>query len=222
MLRLTLAAALMCGAAGAASAEAIGPSFLCSEAANEAEKRICASPELAKADVDIKTAFVALFVKLGRPGIDALARDQQMFIATRDDIAVAIANGDNFNTLEDTLRERLRFLKSIDARPAEGLVGTWENSYGTIEVKSQTGEELTVEANSAEPQTGRWVCGAEGTGKAVGDALEVKVDDEGSVLKLSRTGPVLGVDASGGPEMVSYCGLNGTVEGSYFKILPAK
>jgi hypothetical protein len=83
---------------------------------------------------------------------------------------------------------------------------------------------LGVDLAGAEPLTARWICDGHATGRVVDGILEATVEDDGSTLRLTRTGEVLEVATlppAHEPDWTPrYCGLNGTVAGAYFPVSP--
>src|SRR5262249_54752166 len=62
-----------------------GPSFDCKRAKNEVELAICATPDLATADRQMAAAYAALLAKLSGPARQHLLKDQEHWLAIRND-----------------------------------------------------------------------------------------------------------------------------------------
>ncbi len=84
MRRLALALALVATPAIAQS----GPSFDCARAITETELAVCATPQLAAADREMAALYTALLGKLSGPAKDHLVKDQQRWLAIRNDACV--------------------------------------------------------------------------------------------------------------------------------------
>src|SRR4051812_42544300 len=79
---------LICLAVVAPAAAQSGPSFDCAKASNEVELAICATPELATADREMAAGYVALAGRLSGLAKDHLIRDQQRWLAIRNEACV--------------------------------------------------------------------------------------------------------------------------------------
>lgn len=217
-----LAIALLTGLAMAvlaASANA-GPSFDCAKASEEAEKAICKDGKLSDLDAAIARAYAAASARLKGPGAKALQEDQRSFIAIRDQ-----SHGLPDYSLAERLQFRLTFLEGIaKALPASGadFAGVWENSFGTVTIKPAAGGKLTIEAQSADPISARWVCDISDEVAPDKGALTFTDGDtpadSTATISLRRDGPLLSVSEAVKPDNVrGYCGYRGTLEGAYFR-----
>lgn len=82
--RLLFVLAGLAGWLGAASARSEGPSFDCAKARTPDEKLICASPELARADVTLAEGFRALLDAADPADRDTVKTEQRQWIAARN------------------------------------------------------------------------------------------------------------------------------------------
>ena len=223
LLSLVVIAASGLGTASALAAPK--PSFNCAKATSVAEKAICADDQLAKADAGIAKRYTELGKALDAKSGEALAKDQKYFVHVRDaSIESETDKAERARLLKIILDDRLGFLKSIEAKPADGLVGEWGNVEGGVTVERLADGTLKASLSTTQPVDARWVCQAEGSGKPTGNVLDFAIEggEEGERLTLTTVGPLLGVDAVGAggqPQAsASYCGLNGSVAGWYFKV----
>lgn len=199
------------------------PSFDCRKAEAAAEKAICADKTLSKADVAIAAAYDRLRRALDARAAEALAADQRGFVAARNAGADWDASGaSSFMPLKQRLQDRAKFLAGIEARPPEGFAGKWRNVSGGLDIEVKADGSFSVSGDTVEPEAGRWVCEIAGEGRKAGDAMEVRQDKEASTLKLTRDGAILKVEtvfpAGSSERTVGYCGQNGSVDGSYFRV----
>ena len=210
--------------AGSASAQEVRPSFDCTKARLPIEKEICASPELARLDAEIATAYAAANAMLDSTGRAALAASQKEFIAQRNLGTTAW----DFE-LKDHLQRRNRFLRTI--RPAKGQwAGTWGNDYGRVVLALRSDGLYDVKAEANDPVGGRWTCDFEHGGKIEGNTLvtvhrndEERTEDphDGWTLALTRSGDSLNLKARPGPDKKipqPFCGVNGTLNGAYLPV----
>lgn len=203
----------------------IKPSFDCAKASSAAEKAVCHSSELAGLDARIATEYHRLRSELDPMAFKALAKDQSWFVEVRDAIANGPEDGARIS-LVDEFKQRLRFLRAINARPVDGFLNHWRNEVGTIDITATADGRLNIEANAVEPTVARWVCEFEGSGKVADGVLDVRQvnddgsDDNGSGLRLTRVGASLKVEfvpaAGSNSSTPEYCGVNGSVDGPYF------
>jgi uncharacterized protein len=103
-------------------------SFDCAKAEDEAERAICANAEISKLDEDLARAYTRARAARGAKR-DALARDQQNWIADRDnDVREHVSDDDSKTRLNESLadlyRERIEFLGALagDAVDASAVV----------------------------------------------------------------------------------------------------
>ncbi|WP_244276404.1 NAD(P)H-dependent flavin oxidoreductase [Methylobacterium indicum] len=138
---------------------------------------------------------------------------------------IADARGAAAALLLGEIEDRIAFLRSLRVPPPGRLAGTWSNLFGTVTVTPGTDGGLAVKVDANEPITARWTCGAEGKGRLAGDVLTVSLGEDGSALTLAREGETLTLGAVPGKGeaegTADYCGLNGSVDGTYFFVTPA-
>ncbi|WP_161786175.1 lysozyme inhibitor LprI family protein [Lysobacter antibioticus] len=223
VLAVTLMASASAFAAPPASAK---PSFDCAKAASAVEKAICRNDGLARADAAVGRAYERLRKSLDSKAASGLREDQRWFIGVRDAAYDNASAANRTQSLKALLDDRARTLSQIRAQPPAGLIGSWRNLAGGIDVVDDGAGRLKVEANAAHPLDGRWLCDASGSGRSVGAALTVQVEGgERSSLKLTREGAALRVQAldAGGKALLGpdYCGHNGSLEGVYFAVPPS-
>jgi uncharacterized protein len=211
--------ALFLGAAGilpAAAFARVKPSFDCAKASSSVENAICHSDKLATLDNAISANFRRLRGELDAQSVAALVQDQQWFNQVRE-----LPEGSS-QTLQDVMEDRVKFLRAINTRPANGFVGYWFNLAGSFTITAAENGTLKVSANAAEPTSGRWVCDFDGVGKLSNGTLVVggADKDDTSSLRLTRVGASLHVTFVSAPDNAtpSYCGANGSVEGTYFAV----
>lgn len=213
------------GAAQAAS-PAPRPSFDCARASSQVERAICADPRLARADAELAQVYRRRLAELDAPAAAALRDEQRWFLEIRDARYADAQAGERAKELRSTLDYRSEYLGQIRAQPSPGLAGRWRNIAGEIEIRRDAKGRWDVQANAAHPLDGRWVCEAAGRDRGEADAASVHVDDDDSVLKLERAGATLQVTALNAKgqrlTMPDYCGHNGSLEGTYFAMPPAK
>jgi uncharacterized protein len=213
MIELVLAAAL-----AASSAQDARPSFDCRRASSDAERAICADPQLARLDRRMAEAYRAVRARLSAPAREALARDQRWFIGARDEWQDnrERAGFRNFDDIAERMRNRIAFLDSIQTAPTS-LIGSWRNAAGMVEVRPEGQGRVSVAINAANPVNARWLCDVSGTGTLTGDATAFTTDD-GWRIRLVRRGAALQVEETPPPSGSSvrpYCGSNGQVGGVY-------
>ena len=216
-LFLTLAAGVvgLCGTpAGAADPERNGPSFDCSRAETDVEKAICASPALSSLDGQIAIRYRALLEGLDMRSAEKLAQDQKWFIEARNRLFADASPAARI----DMLRDRLSFLNRTGFSAPAGVEGQWRNAAGEITITRDPAGGLTMTANAAEPSSGRWVCDATGRVEADGTtAWTATTTDPAGRLMLTRDGAALEVQEPQGRSS-PFCGLNGSLAGSYFRL----
>jgi uncharacterized protein YecT (DUF1311 family) len=86
--RLAVLLALLLAAPAAAQDK---PSFDCAKASNAIERTICGTPELARADRDMASVYVALSGGLSGPAKEHLLKDQMRWIAARNKACDGVA-----------------------------------------------------------------------------------------------------------------------------------
>lgn len=203
------------------SAGAASPSFSCAKADSESEKTICASPHLSKQDRDLSHAYHAILARLDPATAAAFEEDERTFIeGARDRVFPDPKTRKLDSGIEDKVNRRLNFLSRVLPEPPEGLIGHWEGVLGYIDIAPGENGELEVTFEVSEPANGVWVCELDGQGRAENGVI-VMTEEDKSTITLSRAGQVLQVvsteSASGGH---SYCGRNGSVDGTFFAAKP--
>ena len=213
-------------AAAQAASPAPRPSFDCARASSEVERAICADLRLARADAELARVYRGRLADLDAPAAAALRDEQRWFLEIRDARYAEATAAEKATELRTMLDYRRESVGQIQAHPSPGLAGRWRNIAGEIEIRRDAQGRWDVQANAAHPLDGRWVCEAAGRDRGEADAASVHVDDDDSVLKLKREGAslrVTAVDAKGKRlGMPDYCGHNGSLEGTYFAVPPAK
>jgi uncharacterized protein len=206
-------------AAPAAAPAGAKPSFDCTKAKAATEVAICGSAELSQADAEIARLYSRLRGALDDKAAAVLKLDQQTFVMLRDDSFGDTMEADRIHDLATRLQQRIAFLREVKTGTPTGLAGAWGNGFGTIEIKPDAKNRLSVSIETVEQLAARWVCDVGGSGTESGGRLALKID-EGWGLTLSRDAAVLTVDEvrpAGGDPAVSppYCGANGSVAGAY-------
>ena len=201
------------------------PSFECARAATRVEKTICASPALSRADAEVATLYRQRRHELDPAAAALLTEDQRYLLAARERI-FGYGDTDSTGLLRDVLAGRADFLRRVTAPSDGGLAGRWDNMTGGLTITSGAGGLFRVRINTNEPVTARWVCEIEGTGRLDGGNLDITYESDGSKVRLRRVGQTLHVEASPPPGKASwtpgYCGLNGSVDGTYFLMKPRR
>lgn len=215
-LTLGLAAGLLSGQMPAtAQQQRPSPSFDCAKASLPAERAICASPELAAADRRIASRFAWLLKRLDARAADALREDQRAFLALRDDVYEPDARGRE--RLAAHLRARRELLEGIVIPSASdrSAEGRWRNLHGMVEIQRWPQGGLSFYANTVEPVRGRWLCEVTGEIREgfvdAGPDMMIEPRRDGATLVVKEL-PLPGKRVTPG-----YCGLNGFVEGTYFR-----
>lgn len=199
----------------AAPAPSVAPSFDCRRASSRSEKLICGNPPLARLDHQIADRYKALLPRLGGAAAAQLKQDQKWFVFSRDN---GYTDTPTVKDMADALRHRLAFLNAVQPAVPAGIVGTWRNVTGEIEIVRGRSGGLKFHANTAEPSAGRWVCEAQGDVAAAGPrqwhvAVTDPVDGK---ISFSRQGPVLVVKDTAAESQ--FCGMNGSLGGTYFAV----
>ena len=208
----------------AAAAAPVGakPSFDCTKAKAAAEVAICGSAPLSQADAEIARLYGQLRGALDDKAAAVLKLDQQTFVMLRDEGFEGTVEADRLDDLGTRLQQRIAFLRKVKTGTPAGLAGVWGNGFGTVEIKPDAKNRLSVSIETVEQLAARWVCDVSGSSADSGGRLAVTAD-EGWGLKLSREAAVLTVDEirpGGGDPSVSppYCGANGSVAGAYLPL----
>jgi len=217
-------AAVLCALSlSAAAATEVSPSFDCAKARTGAEKAICANPQLAALDASIAKRYNEARKSLDSATAEALLRDQRDFTKVRDDaFEKPFDKNKPVEEIATRMKHRDAFLASLDLGERKGFTGRWRNISGEITLWKKPDGDILYEGSADQPRTGSWSCNVEASGKTKGERLQVKsVDTKGWVLNLKRQGDALiveeqppGAGSSGPP----YCGVNGTLAGTFFPI----
>jgi uncharacterized protein len=211
-----VAACVVALGAGAWQAR-LGPSFDCTKAKQDVEKAICGNPQLADLDRAIASAYASARMKLDGAGQTALQKDQSQFLGTRD-IALTWPGA----SLKEYMASRLELLRAVRSAPDGGdavaFLGTWQADGGQIVVSRGKSGRLAIKINTVASVTARWVCDVEADATVSGGRIRFEEDDV--TIGLSRAGAILRVDEQlpAGRNGRDYCGANGSISGSYFKV----
>lgn len=119
------------------------------------------------------------------------------------------------------MRSRAEFLASIQTGTQKDFAGTWETLSGRIVIQREAGGMLSVAATAVDQYAGRWICDASGKAKPEGRRLSIVDDQSDSTLILKLEGAVLNVQENpklGEGESPAYCGVNGSLAGTYFRV----
>ncbi|MFN3817093.1 lysozyme inhibitor LprI family protein [Brevundimonas sp.] len=196
------------------------PSFNCDRAETGTERAICADADLSRQDLELATLYRDVRDRLSPEARDALRQDQRWFLGARDQWFENRDRWAGFPTLAERMEERSEFLESIDAE-ARGWTGRWRNAAGALNITEHEGR-LTLAFNTAHPANARWLCDVSLTGEPVEGVIEGPADtDESYRLSARLLGDVIQVEETpveghGGPP--EYCGANGFVGGSFFRV----
>lgn len=206
-------------AASSKAAAAPRPSFECAKATTKVERAICADAPLAKADAEVATLYRERRAALLPAAAALLTQDETYFLGSRERVYGYGETNPN-ELLLAVIRGRADFLRSLRPPSGDGPEGSWGNLIAKLTVARGADGLFQVDINGNEPVTARWVCDVEGTGRLADGVLEVKVETDGSTLRLRRDGQTLKVEAvppSGKRAWTpGYCGLNGSIAGDYF------
>jgi len=223
ILPVACAAALSALSLAATAAPDASPSFDCAKARTGAEKAICANPQLAALDASIAKRYNEARKALDAKTAEALTQDQRGFTKVRDDAyEMPFEKGKSIEELASRLKYRDAFLASLDVAERKGFTGRWRNLSGEITLWKKPDGNILYEGSAEQPRTARWSCNVEADGKVEGERLRVKsVDTKGWVLNLQRQGAALIVEEKApgaGSSTPPYCGVNGSLGGTFFPI----
>jgi uncharacterized protein len=200
------------------------PSFDCGKATASIERAICKDAKLSKLDADIARAYAQAQQRLGSTGAIALRDDQRVFVAARDR-----AQGLPGEDLGDRMQSRLTFLEELIKAPdhGDGFDGVWQNAYGVVTIRTGAEGRHSVQAETADPLSARWVCDTGGEASVKGGALTFTDGDtpeeDTATIRMRRSGPILAVrEQVKAGAIRGYCGANGFLEGNFFRTGPAK
>jgi uncharacterized protein YecT (DUF1311 family) len=152
-----LAVLLAAGLASSAVSASAEPSFDCATAKTFREKAVCRDQRLARFDVDMAKAYAGAVARLDPAAAAALRKDQHDFLegidagfeyqlgfgrgaeATESDLKGALkAHGGPIAGLEDEMKQRSEFLRSLD--PGRKVpVGHWQNATTRVSVTTRQG-----------------------------------------------------------------------------------
>lgn len=199
-----------------------GPSFDCARATTPAERAICSDAALARLDRRMNSLYVAVRRALPASVRSALAEDQLWFLSVREyEAEQPRAAGDN-RQLAARMTNRIGFLESIHTRGRSGLTGRWRNLAGEVHVTAPGNGRMRIRINAAQPENGNWVCDVEFTGASSASAVEgVANHDQNYRLRATLRGDTLlltETQIAGDGYGPGYCGLNGSVGGTYFRM----
>lgn len=222
-IRATLAIVALFALAGTASGEEAAPSFDCARATSQVERLICARPALAEADVSIDKLYKERRMALDVAARALLVRDQMGFLSARDRVfEEGLVEPEAL--LADLLTDRTEFLREFHLPPPNEFEGRWRQFGGQVRITAEANGLFGVDITGVEPLAGRWICDARATGRMVDGVLEATVEEDGSRLRMARTGAALEIEALPPPNepdwLPRYCGLNGTAAGAYFPVSP--
>jgi uncharacterized protein YecT (DUF1311 family) len=162
-------------AIGGSGAHAAG--FDCAKAADEAEKAICADTEASKLDEDLNRAYALARNAVGAKA-DTLARDQQNWIADRDNEVREVLREPTEQirvgqVLRNAYRQRIEFLQSLAGQGAALSTQT-----RTIQLTLQK----PLQAKTSHGDT--FLAGLADRGAAVALAKELPIGKEGYIAAL--------------------------------------
>lgn len=190
----------------------------CGKASSPVAQAICAEPELRDLDRALARAFVAARGRVDSDALKALEKDQRAFLDERK--VVLEKQG---MTLADYLRHRIAFLDNLRSpawgREATAFVGTWRNSMGEVRVAREESGQLVIAISTLSPVESAWICDIESQADAPKNGRVSFTEDEVKVT-LSRRGSALivGDQVPQGDGGRSFCGANGYIDGTYFKV----
>lgn len=214
-----------------------GSEFRCAEPANEAQRIICADPELVALNDQVAARYAELRVRLADDIALALRNDQRAYWAHRDAIPAAVRSArERHRALAILLDARERFLNAVSEQDQPGLVGRWGNVYGDVSIDDDgyhhsRGEfakgTYAVDASTMDPGIGRWLCLVRITPTVPRDGLIDFTPSNvppGWKLLMKRVGPLLSVEQvspDGKPHPWPFCGDDGgSVAGLYLRKKP--
>ncbi|WP_279481196.1 hypothetical protein [Aureimonas sp. SK2] len=220
---VALLSASIVPAAAATAAPRAKPSFDCRKASAWAEEAICADPVLARIDRQIAERFDRLMKGFPRGAArDALRTDQGAFLTARDWVDESV-DGDPKEWLLGWMLQRAEFLKRVKTRQ-DGLVGTWGNAWGEVELRPREGGRYRLVGGVSEPFTGRWTCEIDQVSEPGGTVVAFAPEDEERVpIVPRREGGVLfldGFSSDGENPSATFCGNLATVERAFFLVGP--
>lgn len=190
----------------------------CAKAAAKIEQTICADAELRDLDRAVREAYVKALGRIDKDSLPALQKDQKAFL---DERSMVIEK--NTMPLARYLSERLAMLERVESpawsRDGGAFVGTWRNSLGVVQVTREEAGGLVVQISTLSPAETAWVCDIEGVAGAPRNGRVSFAEDEVKVT-LARRGSALVVSdqipqGDGGRP---FCGSNGYIDGTYFKV----
>jgi uncharacterized protein YecT (DUF1311 family) len=215
-----LATVLLTGMACTADA---APSFDCATATTLREKAVCRDQRLAALDQDIAAAYARVLARLDSADASRLRQDQRRFIIVIDtgfERAFALgdeeaenrlneeiknrSDDDTIAGLEDELRKRLRFLKSLDLG-RQTLTGKWQSASVELSVTRKK-TAFSVAFDTTTYGFGRYDCGftarfvVDHGGLKAGVARHLQTEEEvHNELTLQRHGATLELREIGTP-----------------------
>jgi uncharacterized protein YecT (DUF1311 family) len=190
----------------------------CTKPAGPVEQVICADSELQALDRSVRDAYVKALGRIDRDSTAALQKDQKAFLDER-----AMVLEKKTMAFGDYLRQRQVFLERIEnpawSREAGAFLGIWKSSLGMVQVTREDGGKLVVQISTLSPAETAWICDIEGTAGAPKNGRVSFTEDEVKVT-LSRRGSalVIGDEVPQGDGGRTFCGANGYIDGTYFKV----
>lgn len=199
-----------------------GPSFDCARATTVVERVICADPELGRLDRRMSARFAILRRELGATTRAALLDDQRGYLWARDERFEAMPASERLHYLRMNLRSRAEFLDAVSTEPRIGLAGLWSNFMGVVFVSPVSDRKILVEAQAAEPTTGRWTCDFRVNARLEGDTAHGDPTDTPDqeigdhwAINLERRGALLTLEECC---QAGHCGNGGTISGLYLPL----
>lgn len=202
------------------------PSFDCKKAKTPVEKEICAKKLLGDLDRALAKAYPNALARLGEDAeaVTSLKTSQRLFLVTRN--AEFSPRPGNDYDLRNHMASQLDLLRSIGPDPRSGFEGEWKTTEGMIFIgPPQANGTSPVNATSRTHDSRRWTCEFLGEARRAGDSLIVEGRDKYKNeyanwrLKLTRNGRLLKLETlrPDGGTSAPFCGINGSLAGSYFQ-----
>lgn len=191
--------------------------FDCNLAQSALERAICADPDTAQADRAMALAYQAQLAQTKDAAFAAALRaDQRSFLSLREEGWAVERNPEMAaGYLRDATEHRAEWLNWLNPSPETGLVGTWANAWGLLEITRASDGGLVLEGSAVDQVAGTWRCGydgglvEDGPTRAFGRTL---TED----LELLRNGPLVEIPKDFCDETGP--AINGSMKGRYFRI----
>jgi uncharacterized protein len=190
----------------------------CAKVTAPVDVAICADPELRALDRSMRDAYVKALGRIDKDAYKALQKDQKAFLDER-----AVVLDKKTMPLTEYVRNRTAFLERIEnppwSREAGAFLGTWRNSLGMVQVTRDESGKLVVSISTLSPGESAWVCDIESVAMMPKNGRVSFTEDEVKVT-LSRRGSalVIGDEVPQGDGGRPFCGANGYIDGSFFKV----